>query len=96
MNADIMGFIAIAMSLIGFITVWIKIGQDKGRNEEAMKTLKQKTDKNEQDISELKTATHSIELRVAEFMGEIKVRLEYIQKSVEDLKPKGGRRATAK
>lgn len=93
---DIAGLIGIATSIIGFATIWIRIGVDKGRQEEKMKTVIQKTEKNEQDVTELKNKTYGIELRIAEFMGELRVKLEYIQKNIEELKPKGGRRAAAK
>ena len=93
---DITGFIAIAMSLIGFVTVWIRVGIDKGRQEELTLALKQKTDKNEQGIAELKGKTHVIELRIAEFMGEIKARLDGIKETVDELKPKRGRCAEEK
>jgi len=93
---EVAGFIAIAMSLIGFVTVWIKIGHDKGRQEEVISTLKQKTEENEMRISEIKSKTHGLELRIAEFMGEIRVKFDYIKESVVELKSKGGRRAATK
>jgi len=96
MYVDILGIVAISMSLIGFVTVWIKIGHNSGRQEEVIKMLKQKTEKNEMDITELKSKTHGIELRIAEFMGEIRVKLDNIKETVNELKPKRGSRAAEK
>jgi len=93
---DITGVIAIATSLVGFVTVWVKIGIDKGRQEEAVKTVRQKTEKNEERITGLENKTHGIELYAAKMMGEIKVKLDYIKKTVNELKPRGERRAAEK
>jgi len=95
-NIDLMGLIAMIMSLVGFVTVWVKIGIDKGRQEEMIYALKQKTEKNEAAISETKTKTHGIELRIAEFMGEIRAKFDFIKETVSTLKPKGGRCAAQK
>ena len=96
MRAGFAGVIAIAMSLVGFITVWVRLGQDKGRQETMIAALKQKTEENAQSITELKNKTHGIELRIAEFMGEIRVKLDNIKETVSELKPKEGRHATKK
>jgi len=96
MDFEIKGLIAIIMSLIGFVTVWVKIGQDRGKQEGIIKMLEQKVEKNERCISELKSKTHGIEIRIAEFLGEIRAKLDSISETVSELKPKGGRRAAEK
>jgi len=93
---DFTGFIAMAMSVIVFVTVWVKIGVEKGRQTEIIEGLGKKTEENKLRIAEVENKTHGLELRIAEFMGEIKVTLGYIEKAVNELKPKGGRRAAEK
>jgi len=78
--------IGLAMSLIGFVTVWIKIGHNNGRTEEVINSLKLKTEENEKSIAEIEAKTHGLELRIAEFMGEIRVKFDYIKETVSDLK----------
>ena len=93
---DIAGFIAIGMSVIGFVTVWIKFGHDKGRQEEVINALKKTTEENKSGISEVRSKTHNLELRIAEFMGEMRVNINDIKETVSELKPKGGSRAAKK
>jgi len=85
------GFIAIAMSLIGFVTVWIKIGHDKGRQETIIKSLEQKTEKNEKEIGELKSETKTIQIEIARHIGSIEAKLGFIKDAITAIK--GGRRA---
>jgi hypothetical protein len=93
---DILSFVAIATSLIGFVTVWVKIGIDKGHQDEIIKVLVQKTEENKKDIMEIKSKTHGIELRIAEFMGEIRAKFDFIKETVNELKSKNGGRNAAK
>jgi hypothetical protein len=86
--------ICIAMSLIGFVTIWIKHGQDKGKQEAAVKTLEEKTSKNEKDIAELKSETKNIQIAIAGRMGAMDAKLDFIKDAVAALR--GGRRAAEK
>ena len=96
MQSDIIAVIAVAMSVIGFVTVWIKIGIEKGRQEEVINMLTKKTEENKLRITEIDSKTHGLELRIAEFMGEIKVKIDYIKETVSELKPKGVHNASKK
>ena len=96
MQVDFMSIIAIATSLIGFVTVWIKVGHDKGRKEEVIKAHEERIRKNEKDIEDIERKTHGIEIRIAEFMGEIRVKLDTIKETVSELKPKGVKCAAKK
>ena len=131
MHGDVIGLVALAMTVIGFITVWVKLGHNKGRQDEvietlsknneeskaciagvkekihvqevriaesleAIDTLKKKTEENKNGISEIRTKTHGLELRIAEFMGEMRVNINDIKETVNELKSKGGSRASKK
>ena len=93
---DIAGLVGIAMSIIGFVTVWVKIGHDKGRQDEVIKKLEVKSDKIEMSVAKIESKTHELELRIAEFMGEIRVKFDYIKETVCELKSKGGSHAAKK
>lgn len=97
MQGDIIGFIAIAMNVIGFVTVWIKVGIEKGRQEEVIDMLKKKTEENKANISEMRAKTHGLELRIAEFMGEMRSKFDFIKEAISEIKStRGGSRAAKK
>ena len=83
-----------AMSLIGFVTVWVKIGLGKGKQEAALKTLEEKTAKNEKDIADIRSETKGIQIEIARHLGAVEAKLDYIKEIVAALK--GGRRAAEK
>jgi len=93
---DLMWALTLAMTLIGFVTVWFKIGNSQGRQEKTIETLNERLTKNEQDIIELKREHADMRVNFAAFMGKIEAKLDGIREAIAELKGKGGRRATAK
>ena len=96
MGSEIIGIIAGAMAIIGFLSVWVKMGVEKGENKKAVETIEKKVEKNEGAIVEIRNATHSIQLDIARSVGKIEARLDFIKEAIEKLEPKGGRRAAQK
>jgi len=104
MTLDIIAVIGAAMAVIGFVSVWIKMGVEKGEHRKTMEQLEQKANKHEADIAELKNATHNIQLEAARTMGRIDAKLDQIGKIETKLDSlgesvaalKGGRRAAQK
>jgi len=94
MSLDVIGIIVGATSVIGFLTIWVKMGIEKGRGEKSMEIFAQRIEKNETAIGDLKNATHNIQLEIARSIGKIEAKLDYIKESVTALK--GGRRAAEK
>jgi len=94
MENEIIGLITISMTVIGFITVWIKIGIDRGRQGEVLNRIERKSDKNEQDIAELKGETKNIQINIARHLGAVEAKIDFIRDTVTSLK--GGRRAAEK
>ena len=94
MKGDIAGIIAGAMAVIGFISVWVKMGIEKGENKKRLETLEKKAEKHEDSIAELKKETHGIQIEIARDIGKIEVKLDHIKEAVDALK--GGRRAKEK
>jgi len=80
MNLDIIAVIGAAMAVIGFLSVWVKMGVEKGEHQKTMELLEQKTNKHDVDITELKNTTHSIQLEMAKTMGKIEAKLDQIGK----------------
>jgi chromosome segregation ATPase len=101
---DIIALVTGSMAIIGFLSVWIKLGVEKGVQKKAMEQLEHKTSKHEKEIAELKNTTHSIQLDIAKSMGKIEAKLDSIGKlevkigsiSEKVAALKGGRRATEK
>ena len=87
----IISLLGIAMSLIGFVTVWVKFGHNRGKQEEQINRIEKKVDKNEQDISELKGETKNIQINIARHLGAVEAKIDFIKETVTSLK--GGRRA---
>jgi len=103
---DIIAIIGAATAVIGFLSVWVKMGVEKGEHHKVMELLEQKAKNHEADIAELKNATHGIQLEAAKTMGRIDAKLDQIGKieakldslseSVAALKVKGDRHAAQK
>jgi hypothetical protein len=83
---DIVAITGAAMAVIGFLSVWIKMGVEKGEHKKTMELLGQKTDKHEADIAELKNTTHTIQLDRARTIGRIEAKLDSIGEKVASLK----------
>jgi len=80
MKLDIIAAIGAAMAVIGFLSVWVKMGVEKGQHQKTMELLEQKANKHETDINELKNTTHSIQIDWARTMGKIEAKLDLMGK----------------
>jgi len=96
MKFDLMWALTLAMTLIGFVTVWFKVGSSQGRQEKTLETLNEKVNKNERDIIELKREHTDMRVNIAAFMGKIEAKLDGIIEAIAELKGKGGRSAEKK
>jgi peptidoglycan hydrolase CwlO-like protein len=86
MIEQVMPWVAAAMTLIGFITVWIRIGINSGRNDQMIKGMEQQIQKNENSIDMLEKQIISIDRNMVGFMSEIKVELRNIKETLNELK----------
>jgi predicted nucleic acid-binding Zn-ribbon protein len=91
-----MWVLTFAVTLIGFITVWFRIGNSQGRQEKTLETLTDRVKKNEDDIIELKREHADMRVSFAAFMGKIEAKLDSIREAIAELKGKGERRAEEK
>jgi uncharacterized protein YoxC len=73
-----MGVITLAMGLIGFVSVWVKLGSKIGSHEKTLETLEEGIKKHDKDITDLKSATNSIQVDIAYKMGNIEAKLNFI------------------
>jgi uncharacterized protein YoxC len=70
----IMGAVSGAITVMGFIAIWIKVGRSQGRLEEMMKSIVKQTEKHEVEIAGLRDSVHKIQLDI--------VKLDYIKDAV--------------
>jgi len=80
----IMGAVSAAITIIGFVAIWIKVGHSQGQMEEVIKNLRKQTEKNEVDITELRNGMHKTQLDVARFLV-IETKLDFIKETVSSL-----------
>jgi len=96
MRFDLMWVLTFAVTLIGFVLVWFRIGNSQGRQDKTLKTLAERVKKNEGDIIKLKREHADMRVSFAAFMGKIEAKLDGIREAIAELKGKGGRRAEEK
>ena len=96
MKFDFMWALTLAMTVIGFVAVWFKVGRGQGRQEKTIETLGERIAKNEGDITELKREHADMRVSFAAFMGKIEAKLDGIREAIAELRGKGGRRAEEK
>jgi len=104
MTLDIIAVIGAATSVIGFLSVWVKMGVEKGEQRKVTELLEQKAESHEADIAELKNMTHGVQLDWAKAIGRIEAKLDQIGKIEAKLDSlgesvaalKGGRHAAQK
>ena len=96
MKFDLVWVLTLAMTLIGFVTVWFKIGNSQGKQEKTIETLTDRVKKNEGDIAELKREYADMRVSFAAFMGKIEAKLDGIREAIAELKSKGGGHAEKK
>ena len=96
MKFDLIWVLTFAMTLIGFVSVWFKIGSSQGKQEKTLETLTDRVKKNEDDIAELKRDHADMRVSFAAFMGKIEAKLDGIREAIAELKSKGGGHAEKK
>jgi len=80
----VMGAVSAAITVIGFVAIWIKVGHSQGQMEEVIKNIRKQTEKNEVDITELRNGIHKTQLDVTRFLV-IETKLDYIKETVASL-----------
>jgi len=80
------GMVAGATALLGFVSTWIKLGVEKGEQKKTVKLIKQQLSKHEGEIESLRKETHDIRLEIARSFAKIEVTLDYIKESIAVLR----------
>jgi len=88
---SIIAAVAGATAIVGFVSIWIKMGVERGESKKSIETIERRVGKNEEAISELRNTTHGIQIEIARSVGKIEAKLDFITETVASLK--GGRRA---
>lgn len=85
---ELIAIIAGAMTIIGFLAVFIKIGMDKGDTSRRIGTLEGKIDDHIKDYESTNKEFQLLQRENASFMGRIEANLEFIKESINELKTK--------
>lgn len=85
---ELIAIIAGAMTIIGFLAVFIKIGIDKGDTSRRIETLEDKIDDHIKDYESTNKEFQLLQRDTASFMGRIEANLDFIKQAISDLKNK--------
>lgn len=104
MTLDVVAIVTAASAVVGFLSMWIKMGVEKGEHRKLTETLEHKILEHEKEIADIKNTTHSIQLDIAKSIGKIEVKLDTMGKIESKLDTisetvatlRGGRRAQEK
>lgn len=76
------------MTIVGFVTVFVKIGIDKGETDHRLKTLETKTDKLEINADLLEKEIHGIQKETSGFMGRVHADISNIKSMLQSIDKK--------
>lgn len=85
---ELIAIIAGAMTIIGFLAVFIKIGIDKGDTSRRIETLEDKVDDHIKDYESTSKEFQLLQRDTASFMGRIEANLDFIKQAISELKNK--------
>lgn len=85
---ELIAIIAGAMTIIGFLAVFIKIGIDKGDTSRRIETLEDKVDNHIKDYESTSKEFQLLQRDTASFMGRIEANLDFIKQAISELKNK--------
>lgn len=85
--------IASFVTLIGFVTVFIKLGREKGEMDTSMKEMKERIIRDEGKIDDLDNELTQTKIKNAEGMASISSDLGWIKNSLLDIKSELSKRS---
>lgn len=74
------------LTLIALVTIFIKLGREKGANEITLKEMRKDIDDNKTDINRLGSKVVTMELENAKFISTLSSDLGWIKSSLSDIK----------
>lgn len=83
---EFVSVIASVVTLIGFISIFIRLGRDKGIQEVAMKDLRKDLDLNTVNIKSLETKTNTMQIEYTKVLTSLASDLGWIKSSLADIK----------
>ena len=78
--------IASFSTLIGFVSVFIKLGRDKGAQEVTIKEIKKDIDANATNIKNLESKTNTMQIENTKLIATLSSDLGWIKSSLSDIK----------
>lgn len=88
MLGQIIAVVSGCVTLIGFVSIFIKIGIDKGDTSRRIETLEDKVDDHIKDYESTSKEFQLLQRDTASFMGRIEANLDFIKQAISDLKNK--------
>lgn len=96
---EVMIYLGFCSAFIGFVTVFIRIGDLKGKFTEKIHAHEDKIDRHEKDIDLMKSDFHGLQEKSMVFMAEMNTSFAFIRESLSRLErklDKGGENAPKK
>ena len=78
--------VALLVSVFGIVSVFVSIGQYKGRTDQRLDTLEKETAEQEKKITAGAASSSAIQTDFAAFTGEMRATMNYIQNDLRDIK----------
>lgn len=88
MDGDVVQYLTLAVTLAGFITIWVRVGVHKGQSDNRIKVLEEKVSEHAQKLASMQSVAHAFEVKVSEVMTELKTKIGFILSGIEELKKK--------
>lgn len=88
MQIEFIAGIGAIMTIIGFVTVFIKLGIDKGDTSRRLQNVEQKIAEHDRDIELHDKEIHGIQKETAGFMAKIETSLSFIKDCLARLEKK--------
>jgi uncharacterized protein YoxC len=86
MDTVLVAWVAGAMAVIGFVTVWIKVGINKGQSDNRLEVVEDRTTKLEEDVEAIQAERHVFELEIVKAITELGTKIEFILRGIDEIK----------
>jgi len=80
--------LGIATSIVGFVTLLVRSGVTKGRQDSQISTIERECLRHSTEIKALQDAQGKISVEFAKFMGRLEADIKYIRESLDEVKRK--------
>lgn len=86
MGAETVAFISGALALIGFVTVWVRVGIHKGQSDNRLTVVEQRNVELEKKVESLRSDLRNFEVEVVRGISKLQTTVEFVLKGLDELK----------